>query len=139
MIEAIFVISILIIAFAGAIVLHGAYAAKMRANREARLAAWSRALHGCESESGSEELYDSKDTDGLEDVSEDSPPGFLKVGHTSSTQTASDIKAPAVIGAANLSVSSSQELACNDRMKEEESDDIFGKIGDALGILKQAF
>jgi hypothetical protein len=136
MLEGLLVVTMLVVALGGAGFLHHLFAAKMRANREARLAAWSRALEGCTAEGGGDELWNSQENDGLDEISEDSPPGFLKVGHTSSSTTADDVRAPN--GTTGPSMTSSQQVACNDHI-EGESDSIFSKIGDALGVIKQAF
>ncbi len=127
------VVSTLMLALSGAVFLHRAFAQKMKVNRDARLEAWSRALGGCRSDFDTEELWKTTG-EPLEDVNTDSPPGFLSVGHTSSSVTGSPVAAPQLVGGSAVSLSASHRIACNDQLKDER-ESVWGRIGDALGTI----
>jgi hypothetical protein len=138
MLEGILVITVLTVAFAGGIFFHGLFAAKMAANRNARLDVWSRALKGCSSKLEDEDsLLDTSDSAPLEEVDLSSPPGFFKVGHVEKVVTSAPVKVPMVLQSrasgpepGTFSFSAHHQIACNDQLQGEK-DSIFKKIGAA--------
>lgn len=142
-IEAVMVISVLMLAFAGGIFFHGLFAAKMKANRDARLDVWTRAVKGCTSKlEGGDSLFDLSGKPPLDEVDTSSPPGFFQVGHVNTTMSAGPVKTPGLLakggGQAAYTLSSHQQVACNDRIQSEK-DGVLKKIGSAIGTLVGSF
>ncbi|HEX4339111.1 MAG TPA: hypothetical protein VH062_24555 [Polyangiaceae bacterium] len=137
MIEAVMVSMVLAIAFAGGIFFHGLFAAKMKANRDARLDVWTRAIKGCSSKlEGEDTLLDPSESAPLEEVDLASPPGFFQVGHVDKVVTSAPVRTPSLIartsggGPGTFSFSAHHQIACNDQLQGEK-DSIFKKIGAA--------
>jgi len=138
-IEAVMVISMLVIGFAGGVFFHALYAAKLAANRDARLAAWTGALEGCtEKLAGGDSLFDLSGKPPIDEVDTSSPPGFFQVGHIGATVTSAPVKMPDVLvtrGAPDThTFTSTHQVACNDRLQDEK-DGVLEKIGSAIGTL----
>jgi hypothetical protein len=137
MIEAVLVITVLTLAFAGGIFFHGLFAAKMKANRDARLDVWTRGLKGCSSKlEDADSLLDTSGNASLEDVDVESPPGFFKVGHVEKSVTSAPVKAAPVLErtatnpTGTITFSAHHQIACNDQLQDEKAS-IFKKIGTA--------
>jgi hypothetical protein len=134
MIEAVMVISVITLAFAGGLFFHRMFTSKMKANRDARLDAWSQALAGCEEKIEAGSLLNTSGDPPIDDVDTSSPPGFLRVGHVSKSVGSTPVTAPALLGQKTVTFSASHQIACNDRL-EGEKEDVFGRIGDAIGTI----
>lgn len=134
------VVTVLMSGFAGASFLHDAYAQKFRANRDARAAAWAQGVNGCgNGSSGTDDLWRARDGEGLGEIDTSSPPSFLNVGQTSASRSAPAVAVPSLIGGGSTgALTSNQQVACNEQVYDAKRN-VFSKIGDALGLLVDAF
>ena len=123
LVEAIIVSGMLMTLMAGGLFLHRLYAAQQKALGEARLAAWSQALAGCNSGIDLGAVWAEAGESGEPiDVETDSAPSFFgAVGHTSgsASQTAA---AHARIGGGSYTLSASDSVACNEIAQNKRGD-----------------
>lgn len=123
LVEAIIVSAMLMTMMAGGLFLHRLYAAQHRALEEARLAAWSQALGGCNSGIDLGAVWrETGASDAPVDVQTESAPGFFgAVGHTSgsASKTAS---AHARVGGGSYTLTASDSVACNEIAQDPRGD-----------------
>jgi hypothetical protein len=129
LVEGIIVTSMLMTMMAGGLFLHHLYLAQMKALADARLAAWSQALHGCNSGVDLGGIWrDAGESSAPMDVDTDSAPSFFgAVGHTSGSgsETAS---AHERAGGKSYTLSVSDSVACNE-VAQDERGDVLSLVG----------
>jgi hypothetical protein len=129
-VESIIVFSMLMTMLAGGIFFHRMYAAKIRAGREARLAAWQTAEAGCASMMGAGQLFsligdgscsgENCSVGGLNTRS-DEKPGWLEIGAEASTMTQT-VTAHARAGGQTHSMRAYNRVICNESRQNQRGD-----------------
>jgi hypothetical protein len=129
-VEAIVVCSMLIIMFASAVFFHSLYANKMRATRDARLAAWQPAEEGCPSTFGVAQLFNLISIDSCNDencavggldTQSDAAPDWLEIGAKTGEVTRT-VTADEVIDGRSYSARAYNRVICNERQQNERGD-----------------
>jgi hypothetical protein len=137
-VEAIIVSSMLIVMFASAVFFHALYASKMRATREARLAAWQQAEEGCPSTFGVAQLFNLISIDNCADEScsvgglstqSDTGPDWLEIGAKTGEMTRT-VTADQAIDGRSYTVRAYNRVICNERPQNERGD--LASIGEYL-------
>jgi hypothetical protein len=129
LVEGIVVVSLLMSLMAGGLFLHHLYLAQMKALGDARLAAWSQALQGCNSGVNLGGIWsDAGESAAPLDVDTESAPSFFGVvSHTSGSarETAS---AHERAGGKSYTLSASDTVACNE-VPQNERGDVLSLVG----------
>ena len=125
LVEGIIVSSMLITLMAGGWFLHRLYVGQIKALQDARLAAWSQALQGCNSGVDLGGIWhEAGESSAPLDVDTDSAPSFFgTVSHTrgSASETAT---ADARVGGKTYMLSAEDSVACNEVPQNERGDAI---------------
>lgn len=130
LVEAIIVSVMLLMFMACGLFLHRLYAAQHKAIEQARLAAWSQALRGCQSAVDLNAVWQSTgENQAPPDVDTESAPGFFgTVGHTSGSASET-AQADAHIGGSSYTVNASDSVACNEIAQDAKARNIESLIG----------
>lgn len=128
-VEAIIVSAMLMTLMAGGLFFHHLYVAQIKALNDARLAAWSQALNGCNSGVDLGAIWsEAGESSAPIDVDTESAPGFFgTVGHNagSASETA---KAHERVGGSSYTVSAKDSVACNE-IAQNKRGDVLSLIG----------
>ena len=130
LVEAIIVSVMLMTFMAGGLFLHRLYAAQHKALEQARLAAWSQAMQGCQSAVDLNAVWQATGANEAPmDVETDSAPGFFgAVGRTSGSASES-VTAQARLGGSTYTLSASDSVACNEIAQDVKKRNIESLIG----------
>lgn len=137
-VEAIIVVTMLIILFASAVFFHALYANEMRATREVRLSAWQEAEAGCPSTFGVAQLFNLISVDSCYDEScsvgglntqSDTEPNWLEIGAKTGEMTRT-VTADETIGGRSFTARAYNRVICNERQQNERGD--LASIGEYL-------
>jgi len=134
-VEGIIVVAMLTIMMASALFFHRLYAMKLQTMRESRVAAWSKALPGCNSAVELVALWqaigltDAASGGALDGLNDDSSgaPKWLEVGRQEDVKTAT-VTQDALIGGSTFNLKTTNSVVCN-----EVGDD---HRGDVISVLK---
>jgi len=139
LVESIIVSSLLMTFMAGGLFLHRLYAAQHRALMQARLAAWSQAMKGCNSAVDLNAIWrEAGNADAPTQVDTESTPAFFgAVGHTSGSASQS-ASASARAGGDSHTLSASNSVACNE-VANDDRGDVAGLIGYISGSVLPHF
>lgn len=123
LVEAVIVSGLLMTMMAGGLFLHRLYVAQHDALGEARLAAWSQALAGCNSGIDLNAVWRQAGESGEPvDIETTSAPGFFgAVGHTSASAS-KNARADARVGGGSYTLNASDTVACNEIAQSERGD-----------------
>jgi len=125
------IVSVMLLTFmAGGFFLHRLYWAPQKALEQARLAAWSQALKGCQSAVDLNAVWQSTGaSEAPIDVETESAPSFFgAVSHTSGSASES-ATAHARIGGGTYTLSASDSVACNEIPQDEKARNIESLLG----------
>ena len=129
LVEGIIVASMLTLMMAGGLFLHQLYVAQMKAIGDARLAAWSQAMKGCNSGVDLAGIWkDAGESSAPIDVDTDSTPSFFgAVSHNSgsASETATTDKQ---IGSKTYKVTVNDSVACNE-VAQNPRGDVLSLVG----------
>ena len=129
LVEGIVVISLLTTMMAGGLFLHHLYLAQMKALGDARLAAWSQALQGCNSGVNLGGIWrDAGESAAPLDVDTDSAPSFFGVVSHESGSASETASAHERAGGKTYTLSASDTVACNE-VPQNERGDVLSLIG----------
>lgn len=130
LVESVIVSAMLIIFMAGGLFLHRLYAAQHKAIEQARLAAWSQALRGCQSAVDLNAVWQGTGESAAPlDVDTESTPGFFgSVGHTSGSASET-AKADAHSGAGSYTLTATDTVACNEIAQDPKARNVESLIG----------
>ena len=129
LVEGIIVVSMLITMMIGGLFLHHLYLAQMKALGDARLAAWSQALQGCNSGADLGGIWrDAGESEAPVDVDTDSAPAYF--GAVSQTSgSASEIPvAHERLGGKSYTLSVTDSVACNE-VPQNPRGDVLSLVG----------
>lgn len=129
LVEGIIVASMLTLMMAGGLFLHRLYVAQMKAIGDARLAAWSQALKGCNSGVDLSGIWrDAGESSAPVDVDTDSTPSFFgAVSHNSGS--ASETATPdALIASKSYRMTVNDSVACNE-VAQNPRGDVLSLVG----------
>lgn len=114
---------------AGGLFLFRLYSAQHRALTEARVAAWSQAMNGCNSAIDLRAIWsEAGNADAPVDVEAERTPSFFgAVGHTAGSASRS-ATAGARVGGGTYTLSASDRVACNE-VANDDRGDITGLVG----------
>jgi hypothetical protein len=129
LVEGIIVTSMLMTLMAGGLFLHHLYLAQMKALADARLAAWSQALQGCNSGVDLGGIWrDAGESSAPLDVDTDAAPSFFGAVSHQSGSASETASAHARVGGKSYTLSASDTVACNE-VPQNERGDVISLVG----------
>src|SRR6478752_8976730 len=129
LVEGIVVTSMLMTMMAGGLFLHHLYLAQMKAIGDARLAAWSQALKGCNAGVDLGAIWsEAGESSAPVDVDTDSTPSFFGAVSHDSGSSSETAKPDKVIGTKTYKVAVTDSVACNE-IPQNKRGDILSLVG----------
>jgi hypothetical protein len=129
MVEGIIVATMLTLMMAGGLFLHQLYTAQMKALGDARLAAWTQALKGCNSAVDLTGIWqEAGESSAPVDVETDSTPSFFGAVSHNSGSSSETAKLDKVIGTKAYKVTINDSVACNE-IPQNKRGDILSLVG----------
>jgi len=129
LVEGIIVATMLTLMMAGGLFLHHLYVAQMKAIGDARLAAWTQALKGCNSAVDLTGIWrEAGESSAPVDVDTDSTPSFFGAISHNSGSSSETAKPDVVIGTKTYKVTVNDSVACNE-IPQNKRGDILSLVG----------
>jgi hypothetical protein len=137
-VESIVVISMMMIMMGGGLFFHRLYAMKLRTIRQSRVAAWTKALPGCNSAIGLAAVWqavglaNAASNGAFDGLNEDSQgmPNWMQVGREADVKTET-VSSSNVVGGQSFQMKTTNSVVCNEKANDDR--------GDIISVLKYAW